>query len=103
MPATPSYCQSQGSPQTVTLRTGKSLALRNGCLVDEKTRETITGSRETAAYVLEHCCLTDDERLWWSTWGSAVCDRMSSQESRGQCGSGLGRKLAFKEQMEASV
>ena len=100
MPTTPTYCQSVGSPQTVTLKCGTTLTLRNGCLVNERTREVVTGSRDTTAYVLANCRLTDDERLHWQTWGNILCDRMNSQPAAGQCGSGLRRSNRVVEKME---
>lgn len=102
MPGTPTYTQSIGTPQTVTLKSGTVLAIRNGCLVNERTREVLTGSHQTAAHVLANCRLTDDERLHWQTWGHILCGRMSSQEAKGQCGSGLRRSNRVVERMGAA-
>lgn len=102
-PASPTYLQSRGTPQTLTLANdGRVCELRNGCLVMADTREVITGSNDTAAFVLARCVLTAEQRNWWKTWGAAVCDRMSSQSSMGQAGSGLRRSNRIVEKMEAA-
>jgi hypothetical protein len=103
MPANESLIQSHGSPQIIPLLDGRKCELRNGCLVDAATREVLTGSLETTAFVLDHGKLTDTQRRWWQDWGMTVCDRMSSQASLGQCGSGLRRHNRVAERMEEAA
>jgi hypothetical protein len=102
MPATESLTQSIGTPQTYRLLDGRVVELRNGCLVEFLTREVVTGSHQTAGYLLDHAKLTNDERLFWSVWGDILCDRMSSQASMGQCSGGLRRSGRIAEKMEAA-
>jgi hypothetical protein len=103
MPATErTAIREDGSPQTLKLRDGRLCELRNGCLVVASTREVLTGSHQTAGYVLEHAKLTNDERFYWSVWGAILCDRMSSQESHGQIGVGMRYSNRIKERMEAA-
>lgn len=101
-PATPAYCHSQGSPQTYTLRDGRTVELRNGCVVDEESRHTLAGSRQATEYLLTFGKLTQEQREHLEEWGVAVCDRMSSQESFGMAGSGLRRSNRVVERMGAA-
>lgn len=103
MPATESMTQSLGSPATFTLRDGCLVELRNGCLVESSTRKVLTGSHQTANYLLEHARLTADERFYWTVWGDILCDRMSSQTSMGTAGGGLRRHGRIVDRLGANA
>lgn len=62
MPATESLLHSQGVCLTYPLKTGGSVEIRCGCVVDPVTRKTLCGSDGAADWVLSHCRLTADQR-----------------------------------------
>jgi hypothetical protein len=103
MPARESYVQSIRTPQTYTLRDGRTVEVRNGCLVESKTREVLTGSEQTTAYLLANAKLHPDDRAWLETWGETVCDRMSSQDSMRMASGGLPRSNRIVERMKEEV
>lgn len=72
MPAAESFTQSIGTPRTYRLKDGRTVELRNGCVVDTVTRYTLAGSGTSKAYLLAHAKLTDDERRWLEEWGDDV-------------------------------
>lgn len=82
MPATPSFTQSRREPQTYRLRDGRTVELRNGCLVDSETRHTLAGSNKSTAYLLANAKLTADERAWLTEWGDVTFDAMSVSRAR---------------------
>lgn len=71
-PAEPTYTHSYGTPLTYVLHDGRTAEVRNGCLVDAATRETIKGSDEAADYVLRHAKLSPEDRRWIADWGRWV-------------------------------
>lgn len=85
MPTCESTIQSHGTPRTYTLKGGREVEVRNGCVVDAATRTTLAGSREAAAYLLDRARLTDSERDWLETWGSRVfCSAQATPMSRNE-------------------
>ena len=103
MPATErTAIREDGAPQTFTLKDGTVVELRNGCLVEQRSRLVLTGSHQTTGYMLRHGRLTADEHFWWEIWGDITCDSMSSQESFGIAGSGMRRSNRIVNRMEAA-
>lgn len=96
MPTTPSTIQSFGTPQTYNLADGRLVEVRNGCVVDAKTRDTIAGSREASDYLLKHAVLTQEQREWIAYWGVRIYGTMSIQPAHGAPGLGMPRDLRFK-------
>lgn len=72
MPAAPNYCQSRGVARTYTLKDGRTVELRNGCVVDQQTRHTLAGSNESVTYLLSKAKLTAEEREWLTEFGLAT-------------------------------
>lgn len=83
MPCHESPIQSFGAPTTFPLKDGRTIEIRNGCVVDAETRYTLAGSREATAYLLEFADLTPEQREWIEYWGADVFGQMAVQSGRG--------------------
>ena len=68
MPASESAIQSHGTPECYRLTDGRYVEIRNGCVVDPKTRETLAGSEEAGDFILAHGKLQEWERELITYW-----------------------------------
>jgi hypothetical protein len=102
MPAQPSSIQSFGTPQVYTLKDGRAVEVRNGCVVDTRTRATLAGSREASDYLLAHAVLTPEQREWISYWGARVYGTMGVQPGYGAPGLGMPKQLNSKQREAAA-
>ncbi len=72
MPVNESTIQSFGTPRSYTLKGGRPVEIRNGCVIDTATNTTLAGSNVAADFLLERANLTEDEREWISYWGRSA-------------------------------